>query len=239
MAGEYKQHYTQFQRDPGQFWLEQSKRIPWFNAPTEPYQYDKNDFYHWFADGKLNTCYLALDQHVEAGFAEQTALIYDSPVTNTKQQYSYGELQTQVAQFAGLMQSLGVTKGDRVVIYMPMIPQAVIGMLACARLGAIHSVVFGGFAPHELAVRIDDAKPKLVLTASCGVEINHIIEYKPLLDEALDNAKHPVEHCIVFQREQAIATMQDGRDIDWQSASENAPQAQPVAVNGDDPLYIL
>lgn len=239
MAGEYKQHYTQFQRDPGQFWLEQSKRIPWFNAPTEPYQYDKNDFYHWFADGKLNTSYLALDQHVEAGFAEQTALIYDSPVTNTKQQYSYGELQTQVAQFAGLMQSLGVTKGDRVVIYMPMIPQAVIGMLACARLGAIHSVVFGGFAPHELAVRIDDAKPKLVLTASCGVEINHVIEYKPLLDEALDNAKHPVEHCIVFQREQAIATMQDGRDIDWQSASENAPQAQPVAVNGDDPLYIL
>lgn len=239
MAGEYKQHYTQFQRDPSQFWLEQSKRIPWFNAPTEPYQYDKNDFYHWFADGKLNTCYLALDQHVEAGFAEQTALIYDSPVTNTKQQYSYGELQTQVAQFAGLMQSLGVTKGDRVVIYMPMIPQAVIGMLACARLGAIHSVVFGGFAPHELAVRIDDAKPKLVLTASCGVEINHVIEYKPLLDEALDNAKHPVEHCIVFQREQAIATMQDGRDIDWQSASENAPQAQPVAVNGDDPLYIL
>ncbi|WP_462146902.1 acetate--CoA ligase [Pseudoalteromonas gelatinilytica] len=239
MAGEYQQQYQQFQRDPGQFWLGQSKRIPWFKEPSAPYQYDDNDFYHWFADGQLNTCYLALDQHVEAGYGDQTALIYDSPVTNTKQQYTYGELQTQVAKFAGLMQSLGVSKGDRVVIYMPMIPQAVIGMLACARLGAIHSVVFGGFAPHELAVRIDDAKPKLVLTASCGVEINHVIEYKPLLDEALENAKHAVEHCIVFQREQAIADMQDGRDIDWQSASDAASAVDAVPVAGDDPLYIL
>lgn len=239
MAGEYQQQYQQFQRDPGLFWLEQSKRLPWFKEPTTPYQYDDNDFYHWFADGQLNTCYLALDQHVEAGYGDQTALIYDSPVTNTKQQYTYGELQTQVAKFAGLMQSLGVSKGDRVVIYMPMIPQAVIGMLACARLGAIHSVVFGGFAPHELAVRIDDAKPKLVLTASCGVEINHVIEYKPLLDEALENAQHTVEHCVVFQREQAIAEMQNGRDIDWQSASDAASAVDAVPVAGDDPLYIL
>ncbi|WP_462169423.1 propionyl-CoA synthetase [Pseudoalteromonas lipolytica] len=239
MSGEYQQQYQQFQRDPGQFWLEQSKRIAWFKAPSAPYQNDENNFYHWFADGTLNTCYLALDQHVDAGFGEQTALIYDSPVTNTKQKISYSELQNRVATFAGLMHSLGVSKGDRVVIYMPMIPEAVIGMLACARLGAIHSVVFGGFAPHELAVRIDDAKPKLVLSASCGVEINHVIEYKPLLDEALETAKHHVEHCIIYQREQAKADMQAGRDIDWQSASEAAAPIEPVAVNGDDPLYIL
>nr|WP_257473705.1 propionyl-CoA synthetase [Pseudoalteromonas sp. JSTW] len=239
MSGEYQQQYQQFQRDPGQFWLEQSKRIAWFKAPSAPYQNDENNFYHWFADGTLNTCYLALDQHVDAGFGEQTALIYDSPVTNTKQKISYSELQSRVATFAGLMHSLGVSKGDRVVIYMPMIPEAVIGMLACARLGAIHSVVFGGFAPHELAVRIDDAKPKLVLSASCGVEINHVIEYKPLLDEALETAKHHVEHCIIYQREQAKADMQAGRDIDWQSASDTAAPVEPVAVNGDDPLYIL
>ncbi|EWH07693.1 propionyl-CoA synthetase [Pseudoalteromonas lipolytica SCSIO 04301] len=239
MSGEYQQQYQQFQRDPGQFWLEQSKRIAWFKAPSAPYQNDENNFYHWFADGTLNTCYLALDQHVDAGFGEQTALIYDSPVTNTKQKISYSELQNRVATFAGLMHSLGVGKGDRVVIYMPMIPEAVIGMLACARLGAIHSVVFGGFAPHELAVRIDDAKPKLVLSASCGVEINHVIEYKPLLDEALETAKHHVEHCIIYQREQAKADMQAGRDIDWQSASDAADPIEPVAVNGDDPLYIL
>jgi propionyl-CoA synthetase len=239
MSGEYQQQYQQFQRDPGQFWLEQSKRIAWFKAPSAPYQNDENNFYHWFADGTLNTCYLALDQHVDAGFGEQTALIYDSPVTNTKQKISYSELQNRVATFAGLMHSLGVSKGDRVVIYMPMIPEAVIGMLACARLGAIHSVVFGGFAPHELAVRIDDAKPKLVLSASCGVEINHVIEYKPLLDEALETAKHHVEHCIIYQREQAKADMQAGRDIDWQSASDAADPIEPVAVNGDDPLYIL
>ncbi|WP_269216525.1 MULTISPECIES: propionyl-CoA synthetase [Pseudoalteromonas] len=239
MSGEYQQQYQQFQRDPGQFWLEQSKRIAWFKAPSAPYQNDENNFYHWFADGTLNTCYLALDQHVDAGFGEQTALIYDSPVTNTKQKISYSELQSRVATFAGLMHSLGVGKGDRVVIYMPMIPEAVIGMLACARLGAIHSVVFGGFAPHELAVRIDDAKPKLVLSASCGVEINHVIEYKPLLDEALETAKHHVEHCIIYQREQAKADMQAGRDIDWQSASDAADPIEPVAVNGDDPLYIL
>ncbi|WP_256213656.1 propionyl-CoA synthetase [Pseudoalteromonas lipolytica] len=239
MSGEYQQQYQQFQRDPGQFWLEQSKRIAWFKAPSAPYQNDENNFYHWFADGTLNTCYLALDQHVDAGFGEQTALIYDSPVTNTKQKISYSELQNRVATFAGLMHSLGVSKGDRVVIYMPMIPEAVIGMLACARLGAIHSVVFGGFAPHELAVRIDDAKPKLVLSASCGVEINHVIEYKPLLDEALETAKHHVEHCIIYQREQAKADMQAGRDIDWQSASDAAAPIEPVAVNGDDPLYIL
>nr|WP_259369901.1 propionyl-CoA synthetase [Pseudoalteromonas sp. MT33b] len=239
MSGEYQQQYQQFQRDPGQFWLEQSKRIAWFKAPSAPYQNDENNFYHWFADGTLNTCYLALDQHVDAGFGEQTALIYDSPVTNTKQKISYSELQSRVATFAGLMHSLGVSKGDRVVIYMPMIPEAVIGMLACARLGAIHSMVFGGFAPHELAVRIDDAKPKLVLSASCGVEINHVIEYKPLLDEALETAKHHVEHCIIYQREQAKADMQAGRDIDWQSASDAADPIEPVAVNGDDPLYIL
>ncbi|MGY8875944.1 MAG: AMP-binding protein, partial [Pseudoalteromonas sp.] len=171
--------------------------------------------YHWFSDGQLNTSFLALDQHVIAGFGEQTALIYDSPVTNTKQTYSYSQLQQEVARFAGVIQSLGVTKGDRVVIYMPMIPQAVIGMLACARLGAIHSVVFGGFAAHELAVRIDDAKPKLILSASCGVEVNSVIEYKPLIDNAIDLAAHKVEHCVIYQRPQVTATLKPKRDIDW------------------------
>ena len=174
MLGPYKQHYNNFKQSPEQFWLEQAKRLPWYKKPEHAYIQDNDGLYHWFDGGQLNSSFLALDQHVIAGFGEQTALIYDSPVTNTKQTYSYLQLQQQVAKFAGVMQSLGVTKGDRVVIYMPMIPQAVIGMLACARLGAIHSVVFGGFAAHELAVRIDDAKPKLVLSASCGVEVDSI-----------------------------------------------------------------
>ncbi|WP_350603686.1 propionyl-CoA synthetase [Pseudoalteromonas sp. SMN1298-MNA-CIBAN-0114] len=239
MSGKYKQQYNAFKQNPAQFWLERSKNIPWYKAPTKAYTQDDDGLYHWFSDGQLNTSFLALDQHVIAGFGEQTALIYDSPVTNTKQTYSYSQLQQEVAKFAGVMQSLGVTKGDRVVIYMPMIPQAVIGMLACARLGAIHSVVFGGFAAHELAVRIDDAKPKLILSASCGVEVNSVIEYKPLIDNAIDLAAHKVEHCVIYQRPQVTATLKPKRDIDWTQAMQTAASADPVPVNGDDPLYIL
>ena len=239
MSGEYQQQYNTFKQNPTQFWLEQSKNIPWYKAPKQAYTQDDDGLYHWFSDGQLNTSFLALDQHVIAGFGEQTALIYDSPVTNTKQTYSYSQLQQEVAKFAGVIQSLGVKKGDRVVIYMPMIPQAVIGMLACARLGAIHSVVFGGFAAHELAVRIDDAKPKLILSASCGVEVNSVIEYKPLIDNAIDLAAHKVEHCVIYQRPQVTATLKPRRDIDWAQAMQTAASTDPVPVNGDDPLYIL
>ncbi len=239
MSGQYQQEYRAFNDSPEQFWMQQSKRIPWFSSPQKAYHQDENGFYHWFADAELNTCYLALDQHVDNGHGEQTALIYDSPVTNTKRTYSYQQLLNEVEKFAGVMQDLGVTKGDRVVIYMPMIPEAAIGMLACARLGAIHSVVFGGFAAHELAVRIDDATPKLVLSASCGIEIDRVIEYKPLLDEALSQAKHKVEHCVVYQREQAPADIQAPRDVDWQSAMQSAKAVGATPVMGDDPLYIL
>ncbi|WP_024607918.1 propionyl-CoA synthetase [Pseudoalteromonas sp. TAB23] len=239
MSGKYKQQYNAFKQNPAQFWFEQSKNIPWYKTPTKAYTQDDDGLYHWFSDGQLNTSFLALDQHVIAGFGEQTALIYDSPVTNTKQTYSYSQLQQEVAKFAGVIQSLGVTKGDRVVIYMPMIPQAVIGMLACARLGAIHSVVFGGFAAHELAVRIDDAKPKLILSASCGVEVNSVIEYKPLIDNAIELAAHKVDHCVIYQRPQVRATLEPKRDIDWTQAMQTAASADPVPVNGDDPLYIL
>ncbi|MGE6808803.1 MULTISPECIES: propionyl-CoA synthetase [Pseudoalteromonas] len=239
MSGQYKQHYNAFKQNPAEFWLAQSKCIPWYKTPQNAYTQDSDDLYHWFDDGQLNTSYLALDQHVEAGFGEQTALIYDSPVTNTKQTYNYSQLQQEVAKFAGVMQSLGVQKGDRVVIYMPMIPQAVIGMLACARLGAVHSVVFGGFAAHELAVRIDDAKPKLVLSASCGVEVSNIIEYKPLLDDAIKRATHKVDHCVIYQREQVTATLNSDQDIDWAKAMQTAQAVDPVPVSGSDPLYIL
>ena len=239
MLGPYKQQYESFKQNPAQFWLEQAKRLPWYKKPEHAYTQDTDGLYHWFDDGQLNTSFLALDQHVIAGFGEQTALIYDSPVTNTQQKYSYYQLQQEVAKFAGVMQSLGVSKGDRVVIYMPMIPQAVIGMLACARLGAIHSVVFGGFAAHELAIRIDDAKPKLILSASCGVEVDSVIEYKPLIDHAIDLANHKIDHCVIYQREQVAATLIPSRDINWDEAMQTATAVEPVPVNGRDPLYIL
>ncbi|BED90132.1 acyl-CoA synthetase [Pseudoalteromonas sp. MM1] len=239
MLGPYKQQYDSFKQNPAQFWLEQAKRLPWYKKPEHAYTQDTDGLYHWFDDGQLNTCFLALDQHVIAGFGEQTALIYDSPVTNTQQTYSYYQLQQEVAKFAGVMQSLGVSKGDRVVIYMPMIPQAVIGMLACARLGAIHSVVFGGFAAHELAIRIDDAKPKLILSASCGVEVDSVIEYKPLVDHAIDLANHKIDHCVIYQREHIAATLTPSRDINWDEAMQTATAVEPVPVNGSDPLYIL
>lgn len=188
---------------------------------------------------RLNSCYLALDYQIEQGRGEQTALIYDSPVTATQQRFSYRELRDEVARLAGLLRELGVRKGDGVVIYMPMVPQAAMAMLACARIGAVHSVVFGGFAANELALRIDDAKPTLVLTASCGLEFDRVIEYKPLIDRALQLASHQPRHVLVQQRPQAKAALQPGRDLDWQQALVNAQPVAPVELSATDPLYIM
>ena len=235
----YQKQYQQFLENPEQFWQEQANRIAWYKKPTNILSMDENEYFRWYTDGELNTSYLCLDYHVEQGRGEQAALIYDSPVTDTKATYTYRELRDQVALFAGGLKSLGVEKGDRVVIYMPMVPEAAIAMLACARLGAIHSVVFGGFAPDELAVRIDDAHPKVIVTASCGIEINRVIDYKPMVDEAIKIAEHKPSHVVLLQRPQSQADMQPGRDVDWQDLVSGATPAEPVAVKGTDPLYIL
>ncbi|TNF07778.1 MAG: propionyl-CoA synthetase [Gammaproteobacteria bacterium] len=235
----YQKQYQQFLDNPENFWQEQANRIAWYKKPTNILSVDDNEYFRWYTDGELNTSYLCLDYHVEQGRGDQAALIYDSPVTDTKATYTYRELRDQVALFAGGLKSLGVEKGDRVVIYMPMVPEAAIAMLACARLGAIHSVVFGGFAPDELAVRIDDAHPKVIVTASCGIEINRVIDYKPMVDEAFKIAEHKPSHVVLLQRPQSQADMQPGRDVDWQELIANATAAEPVAVKGTDPLYIL
>lgn len=225
--------------DPETFWGEAAKQIDWYREPTVVLDRSKEPIFKWFSDGEMNTCFNALDRHVANGLGETTALIYDSPVSSTKAAYSYRELLDEVARFAGVLKDLNVQKGDRVVIYMPMIPQAVIAMLACARLGAVHSVVFGGFAAHELALRIEDAKPEVVVTASCGIEVNRVIEYKPLIDAALEESVHKPSHCVVFQRPEARAGMVQGRDVDWTEAMNSAEPAPCVPVNATDPLYIL
>ncbi|MGD8349550.1 MAG: propionyl-CoA synthetase [Gammaproteobacteria bacterium] len=235
----YKQEYQASIDDPESFWADKASDLDWYKPASKVLTTDEHGIHRWFADGELNTCHLAVDYHVENGRAEQTALIYDSPVTGQQQKFTYRELRDRVAQCAGMLRAHGVGKGDRVVIYLPMIPEAVISMLACARLGAVHSVVFGGFAPLELAVRLDDAQPKVLLTASCGIEINRLIEYKPIVDKAIDLAKHKPGHCILLQRPQAKAAMQAGRDVDWQDALAAAEPADCVPVKGSDPLYIL
>ncbi len=235
----YQKEYRESIENPEAFWSRQAELINWYEKPKSILSQDEKGFYHWFKGGKLNTSYLALDFHVENGRAEQAALIYDSPVTETVGSYTYRELLDEVARFAGVLQNQGVEKGDRVIIYMPMIPEAVVAMLACARLGAIHSVVFGGFAPNELAIRIDDAKPKALVTASCGIEFTNIIEYKPLVDEALRISSHAPETVILLQRSQAKASMQAGRDFDWNDLMSSANPADPVPVDATDPLYIL
>lgn len=235
----YRSEYDRSIQNPQAFWAEKAADLPWFKAPTTILSKDENGIDRWFADAEMNTAYMALDHHVEQGRGEQLALIYDSPVTGDKRQLTYLELRDQVAQFAGVLQNLGVRTGDRVIIYMPMIPEAVIAMLAVARLGAIHSVVFGGFAPHELAIRIDDAQPNVVVSASCGIEVSKVIPYKPMLDEALEQAEHKPKHCVVLQRPQLEGTLQAGRDHDWQHAMANATPAPCVPVKGCDPLYIL
>jgi len=237
-SSSYQQQYLSSIENNQTFWREQSGLIDWYKAPEQILSKDENGNDRWYADGQLNTAYLALDYHVEQGRGQQTALIYDSPVTNTKARISYAELTEQVARFAGGLRKLGVDKGDRVVIYMPMVPEAAVAMLACARLGAVHSVVFGGFAAHELAIRIDDARPKVVISASCGIEIEKIIAYKPLLDEGIRIAEHKPKHCVVLQRPQLVAEMQPSRDHDWVDIA-CAEAVAPVAVNATDPLYIL
>ena len=235
----YKDEYKRSIETPEAFWAEKAEAVKWYKKPETILSKDENDIYRWFADGEMNTAYLALDYHVETGRGDQDALIYDSPVTNTKQRYTYSELRDEVAKFAGVLKAQGVEKGDRVVIYMPMIAEAVIAMLGVARLGAIHSVVFGGLAPHELAVRIDDAEPKVVVTSSCGIEIAKVIAYKPLLDEAIEKSAHKPDSCIVFQRPEVTASLIEGRDLDWAEAMATAEPADCTPVKATDPLYIL
>jgi propionyl-CoA synthetase len=235
----YQAQASRAAADPDAYWLEQAHRIRWHRAPTRGHEPAEQGGNQWFADAELNTAWLALDAQVEAGRGDQAALIYDSPSADQKQTFTYRELTERVACFAGALAGLGVQKGDRVVIYMPMIPEAVIGMLACARLGAIHSVVFGGFAPHELAVRIDDARPKVILSASCGIEFGRVIDYKPLLDAALEQAARPAEATVICQREQAEASMVPGRDHDWAALEQGAEPVGAVPVSGNHPLYIL
>ncbi|WP_413110414.1 propionyl-CoA synthetase [Thaumasiovibrio sp. DFM-14] len=235
----YNTAYTLATESPIEFWKKQAEALDWFRFPQQILSRDENDIERWYNDGELNTAHLALDYHVENGRGDQVALIYDSPVTNSKAQYSYRVLRDQVAKTAGMLAELGVAKGDRVVIYMPMIPQAVMAMLACARLGAIHSVVFGGFAPHELAIRIEDAEPKVVLTASCGVEVEKVIPYKPLVDKAIMDSRWKPNHVVVYQRSQCPALLDFARDKDWGALQCVASPHACVAVKSIDPLYIL
>src|SRR4051812_18612361 len=225
--------------DPEGFWGEAAGGITWRRAPSRVLDDERAPFFRWFPDGELNTCENALDRHVAAGRGDRTALVYDSPVTGVVETFTYAELRDRVSLLAGALRGLGVEAGDRVVIYMPMVPEAVMAMLACARLGAVHSVVFGGFAPHELAVRIDDARPRAVLSASCGLEGARVIPYKPLLDRALAEASHQVDHCLVLQRPQARAELQPGRDLDWAETVAAAEPAACVPVAATDPLYVL
>ena len=236
--GAYDDAYRQSLEDPESFWLAAAAAIDWTRPPAKALDSSAAPLYRWFPDGELNTCYNALDRHVDGGRADQPALVYDSPVTGTGATYTYRELRDEVARFAGVLAGLGVGKGDRVIVYMPMVPRAVVAMLACARLGAVHSVVFGGFAPRELATRVDDARPKVIVAASCGIEPARIVEYKPIIDEALAMTAHQPDKVVVLQREQAPATLGD-RDVDWDKAMTSAEPADCVPVAATDPLYIL
>ena len=235
----YQSIYERSLKDPESFWAEAAQAIDWDRPWEKVLERDAKPVPRWFVGGQLNTCYNALDRHVANGKGERAALIYDSPVTDSKKTYSYSELTETVALFAGVLRDQGITKGDRVLIYMPMIPEAVIAMLASARLGAVHSVVFGGFASNELATRINDAQPKVIVSASCGIEPNRVVEYKPLLDEAIELSTHKPSNCVIYARPQATADLIDGRDIDWASAIEKTTPAECVPVESTDPLYIL
>jgi propionyl-CoA synthetase len=239
MPATYDEVYARWQSDPQAFWAEAAGALHWHRKWDAVLDSSRPPFHRWFPGGLLNTCYNALDRHVAAGRADQPALIYDSPVTGITRAYTYRELLEQVARFAGVLARYGVRKGDRVVIYMPMVPETAIAMLACARVGAVHSVVFGGFAAHELATRITDARPKLIVSASCGIEVGRVIPYKPLLDGALAKTSAPPEHCIILQRPQLTAPLVAGRDIDWAEAMSHAQPVDCVPVAATDPLYIL
>ncbi|HSF65287.1 MAG TPA: propionyl-CoA synthetase [Paracoccaceae bacterium] len=235
----YAETYAQWQADPEGFWLDAARSIDWVTPPTRALNDTRAPLYEWFTDAQVNTCWNAVDRHVAAGRGAQLAIIHDSPVTHTKRGITYAELQTRVAALAGALRARGIDKGDRVIIYMPMVPEALEAMLACARLGAIHSVVFGGFAAPELAVRIDDCKPKAIIAASCGIEPNRVVHYKPLLDGAIDLAAHKPDFCVIFQREQEVAHLTPGRDLDWHEFQFGTEPADCVPVSGDHPAYIL
>ncbi len=235
----YRDVYAAWQADPEQFWMEQAKAIDWVKPPSKALDDSQAPLYEWFTDAQVNTCYNAVDRHVENGRGEQAAIIYDSPITDTKSTTTYAELQTQTASLAGVLRDKGVVAGDRVIIYMPMEPEALVAMLACARIGAIHSVVFGGFAAHELAVRINDATPKAIIAASCGLEPGRIVDYKPLLDQAIDAADHQVDFTLILQRDQQPCALIDGRDYDWHAAQDGVTPADCVPVAGNHPAYIL
>jgi len=239
----YQNLYKKRQANPVEFWLEAANDIDWISKPKRGFDPKAGVYGRWFPEATANTCYNCIDRHIEDGRGDQAALIYDSPVTGTKITYSYNQLLYEVAALATTIEDLGVTKGDRVIIYMPMIPQAAIAMLACARIGAIHSVVFGGFASNELATRIDDAKPKLILSASCGIEPNRTIAYKPLLDEAINTAAHTPESCIIYQRPACEASLETGRDYNWQSllleTKASGVRTSYAEMKATDPLYIL
>ena len=235
----YKEVYDGWKADPEAFWLAQAEAADWFEKPTKALSDENAPLYEWFADGVCNTCWNAVDRHVEAGRGAQAAIIHDSPVTGTRRAISYAELRNRVSMLAGALRAKGVEKGDRVIIYMPMIPEALEAMLACARIGAVHSVVFGGFAAHELAVRVDDCKPKAIIAASCGIEGSKIVHYKPLLDGALEQSSHQPDFCVIFQREQEPAHLEEGRDVNWFGFQFGVEPADCVPMKGNDPLYIL
>ncbi|WP_461308273.1 AMP-binding protein, partial [Albidovulum sp.] len=235
----YREVYAGWKADPEGFWMTAAEAIDWQRKPSRALFAERAPFYEWFKDGLVNTCWNAVDRHVEAGRGAQYAIIHDSPVTGRTHKITYSELRNRVATLAGALRAKGVEKGDRVVIYMPMVPEALEAMLACARIGAIHSVVFGGFAAHELAVRIDDARPKAILAASCGIEPGRVVHYKPLLDAAIEQAAHKPEFCVILQREQEVAKMVEGRDFGWHSFQYGAAPAECVPVEGDHPVYIL
>lgn len=235
----YEEAYNRSMNDPDGFWAEAAEAVTWTKKWDSVVSSPKPNFYRWFEGAEMNTCYNAIDRHVEAGRKDQTAIIYDSPVTGTVKKITYGELLDHVSLVAGMLKKFGVERGDRVIIYMPMIPETLFAMLACARIGAVHSVVFGGFAPNELAVRIEDAKPRIMISASCGIEPKGAIPYKPLLDKAIELSSHKPEKCIIFNREQVKAELIAGRDVDWKDAIEGVEPAACVTIKATDPLYIL
>ena len=235
----YREIYDSWKKDPEAFWMNAAEAIDWDKKPSKALFADRAPLYEWFSDSMVNTCYNAVDRHVFNGRADQKAIIYDSPMTDTKYSITFAELLEKVASLAGALSSKGISKGDRVIIYMPMIPEGIISMLACARIGAIHSVVFGGFASNELAVRIDDAKPKAIIAASCGLEPNRIVEYKPLIDSAIELANYKPKTVIIFQRPQCKAKLVNGRDYDWEHIQNKVEKAPCVSVEGSHPAYIL
>jgi propionyl-CoA synthetase len=235
----YKDVYSAWQKDPEAFWMEQAGQIDWDRKPSKALFDDNAPLYEWYSDGMVNTCWNAVDRHVEAGRGDQIAIMHESPITHATKGITYKELQARVASLAGALRMRGVEKGDRVIIYMPMIPEALEAMLACARIGAVHSVVFGGFAAHELAVRINDCTPKAIIAASCGLEPGRVVHYKPLLDDAIAQATHKPEFCVIFQREQEVAKLVEGRDFSWHGFQYGVKPAECVPVEGNHPAYIL